>query len=56
MTLDWEYLVSGETGDTPAPLSSLHTVRLLTRLLDRWVIISPPLQKMKEMQVQRSQG
>ena len=29
MTLDSESLVSGESGDTPVPLSSPHTVRLL---------------------------
>jgi hypothetical protein len=28
MTLDWEYLVSVESGDTPVPISSLHTIRL----------------------------
>jgi hypothetical protein len=29
MTLDWEYLVSVESGDYPVPISSLHTVGLL---------------------------
>jgi hypothetical protein len=29
MTLDWEYLVAVEYGDTPVPLSSLHTIGLL---------------------------
>jgi hypothetical protein len=29
MTLDWEYLVSVESGDYPVPISSLRTVRLL---------------------------
>ena len=29
MTLDWEYLVSLESGDTPVPLSSPHAICLL---------------------------
>ena len=29
MTLDWDYLVSVESGGYPLPISSLHTVRLL---------------------------
>jgi hypothetical protein len=32
MSLDWEYLVSVESGDTPVPLSSLHTIRLLASI------------------------
>ena len=32
MTLDWVYLVSVESGDTPVPLSSLHTIRLFASI------------------------
>ena len=32
MTLDLEYLVAVESGDTPVPISSLHTVRLLASI------------------------
>ena len=32
MSLDWEYLESLEYGDTPVPIQSLHTVRLLASI------------------------
>ena len=29
MSLGWDYLVTVDSGDTPVPISSLHTVGLL---------------------------
>jgi hypothetical protein len=56
MTLDWEYLVAVECGDYSEPYHLFTPFTCSRRLLDRKLITSTPLQKMKGTQGQRSQA